>query len=1740
MPISPVPSVEDVQGSDLELERLRDAMQVSLPNRYDDAEEIHRQAEATRARYANVPVPTRAFSVGDTLSEVERLGFLNAEDREKALKLRKERRVASKSAGAIDWGADMGSILVDMTADLGTKRVDLEADLGSKRVDLEVDLGTKRVDMSISGHSIDDDREKEEMRRAMKVPGSPSGYADNLSTMRILELWRNKPMSELDAALKRLAKVDPFAMAAVGDSVRVFTEAQRMEAKRVLNSEWRIDMTWANHDFALPDSTPSRRRDETFLNPVQKRLVDVLTSIASRTVLSDRNHAFGFGDESSGSRFSLHEPFGGLLTPSGSFLDRPGTARSLFSDASWALGIHGDRRSMLDVVADVVAPAKDSWLRDQIDFFSSWLSPASRDILGDHRMVAGKGPLALQSLSPYRTMLGVRALFGDAPSLPEFSGGGPATNVFYGADGLPMLLGTISDSDPLYSRANFTPNWEAIRTRHMYESTLRVGRWLGIQSTKTSVDVQEGYIFDPYNQSFVHLKPSYVVTDEWKLKRIHQVEDDHIVALKYAWERGFKDLYLGAMGDPARMRSVLQLMMDFGQGQGAFRNYLNLTYTARATNQAKSDRGPSEWMPAPIAETAAQHAANLFYVNRYRKVIDQLRAGQSRLDGGVIDPDFMPTSLAEQRAIQRVLRGWDQHGNTLFGRLNNERQRFYMETLVLPDLTEDAWYLQARHSALLTYMNLGLSAATWRTVPWNQAYLFARKYVVPVVNRAWMLATFDPDALNWQLPEHFRAGRSRRLHGGRLRSFMDEMRAQNTTRFILDPDGVEHAFRSGVVAPTFGQSFRYAWGSSTPFGVGDSKSRVPDWYLRKRSDFNDAIVDQLRQFLSTGDQRLLKDAPDWFRDLGSDEARATWARNRSEWVFQALQRHPDMEEAILRAYLPADLSRSIRSGALRDFGDQFQHQILAHSGRERLNAAPLLEDLARIFRDGRSSGTPFLRTVSRAGGAVATDWTIKVGDYGLRGVLSGRGDALASNFRSIPTITAIEYLASITASMTGQKAYVDPHYGRTSLLGHDLFAFARFRPRMLRSSHFSRWMADAAGMTLSAFQPVGGLRQFERLWEQARNEALLGFAAEREAVDRLRAQTGGDFGDLLERRRAASKRVAINDLPGMNVTLRNLERNLGLLTELNASQRDISRMRTASAWSSLGIRPGSPYPFAEMSEVPRRIRDAFSDAFQAERSYEMINHDYLTTRNRTRRLRSRISRLNAGTGGEDWRSSLLEARSELDQLDRQIAASKRIADELAFAERSLARAQARFDQRFGPDVLPDLLRRGLDPNTSWLRRTWIDLQVSNPRTVMRAGRLAHAPVSVAKSFAAVGKAFTVDAWAQTVLHRPGSLEGVRASLKAGRGPQIGYNLLSGGLERGARYGMHGLSLFGVFESMARYDRASGLLDDAGGWSGLDAASRSEVVQYAQPGIGTQIFDRILPVVTADPVGATLGAVNNAFSSQVRGRLLSNGEFRGEQAASILSGRAPLADQYAYRDQLKRLREASIFLGTGDSVSISSTVRHYMETNVAQQAAMRRLEQRREAAVTAKQRQATQLALVKAAAKVPMMADTAFQRKARKYMPPVSDRSMKVFSSRPYATYADLSGYSRLDSLQLFARLGDSSDRRRLNEETRRIADSSRVSRDLQRLVVDTLPTERTPGIRGEIVRRENLRAAREQLAVSSFEAQRLYQRQARTAIGAFFVEKFFGQRALPDTLTDWERRHLAVDAIQTSQRCRPK
>jgi hypothetical protein len=128
----------------------------------------------------------------------------------------------------------------------------------------------------------------------------------------------------------------------------------------------------------------------------------------------------------------------------------------MVAKANWALGIHGDRRSHLDIISDVVAPDKDSWSRESARLSFSWISPLSRDELGEHRTLLDL------SLASHRTMFNMRALFGGARRSDPFGPGGPSTKLVFCSDGRPAFIGTLDESDPSTTELLFTPSWEKV------------------------------------------------------------------------------------------------------------------------------------------------------------------------------------------------------------------------------------------------------------------------------------------------------------------------------------------------------------------------------------------------------------------------------------------------------------------------------------------------------------------------------------------------------------------------------------------------------------------------------------------------------------------------------------------------------------------------------------------------------------------------------------------------------------------------------------------------------------------------------------------------------------------------------------------------------------------------------------------------------------------------------------------------------------------------------------------------------------------------------------------------------------------------------------------------------------------------------------------------------------------------------------------------------------------------------
>lgn len=1778
MPYDRLPTVDELEDADSQLERVRESINLSLKERVDDVELLQRSAQATRDRYANVRASGRAYAEGDTLRTID--DFLGAlSDKKRAAWLKKrEDRVPAVHLAPIPFGEASSSgygLWGEASSAAYQQPLEASSESYGQPLDASSEAYGQPLDASSEAYDPDRRREEEDRKRAMKLPSSPVGYADNLSSVRLLELWQTRPMSDLTAAIEKLGKMDRFAGNAIMNSPSARTDAQRAEIKRLINSEWRIDLTFAGHDFALP----SVKRAPT-LNPVQAKLVETVMSVATRSVLAERNRL----DE-----FSMREPLGGYLSPSTSFNVVPSRFQAIVAKANWALGIHGDRRSLLDIISDVVAPDKDSWSRDQLDFLSSWISPSSRDELGEHRTLLDL------SLASHRTMLNMRALFGGAPQERSFSGpGGPATKLVFGSDGRPAFIGTLDESDPLYNRSFFTPSWEKVSDRHMWSSVIKSDSVnfpfdAMAASTNSYPKVLSGFIFDPYSQEVTPIRTSGAsgLMGKKGPKLLHNVEDDHIVALKYAWDRGFRELFLRSVGDSAKMAKVAQLAADFGTGRGAFSGYINLTYTQKDINRDKSDKDLTRWLPPFLGSVEKQRAAALFYTNSHMRVMDSLRNRASEIYG--MDPNLFPTSLGEQRVIERVLRGYMHSSDTMIGRAQNEAQLFFLQNFLQPDLSDDAFYLQARQSALLTYANLGWNSATWRLSLWNQAYLLGRKWVVPYMNRFWMKVTGDPALKDWHHPEHIASLRSRGIRGGaHARSFMYGVRSQGTSEFIgaINPsaEDVLQEIKHRIVAPTFSQSVRYAAGAHNPFGADLSSGTLPLWRAQKMPGFDEFATDHLRRFLETGDAKLLAGAPDWFiyppslvRSKDFEKRlplwQANWVAERRQWIVSSLdpsRQHADgvsrySDEAVWRHL--DEIRQSIFDGALRDFSSSHFQSIAPVVGRERLDATPLLGDLARIWGQRGERHASVGRTVSRMGGAVFADLGVKAGDYGLRGFLEGNSGQLVSNFKNLISIEGIEFLASFAASKSGQMVYQSPAIARMTLLSNDPFAPFRYLGRR-------RWRALPAAFKRASesFRFTGGLDRFRGAWNAAADAdaRALGLRGQEMLLSRLVEESGGASLDaLLYRERVLKKELAPLDVLGLRKRLAELEASEVALRPMRDIYLDRYQAASRAAWGSAGVNP-SLRSFTEGSgreartrwatgplwgdvfspgqRPSARVQDLFERAFEAERELDLNLIEYNRTARSldiTRRRLNKLTDKNVAISGK-FDGEFDRVRRELDILGDQIAAARQVPDVSSHLQALTARHAARWDAA----QLPDVLREAVNPSMSRFQRTLLDLQVSNPRTVMALARGVHAPLSIVRGVGAVGKAFTVDAWAETILRRRGVLESVRLDMKHGMRPAIGLALRTDALARTARYGLgYGLSAVGVFESMSRWDKAESLLMK-GTWGDLSMEERADLLGYANRSMRTRLLDVALPAATADLPGVAVGATNAAFSGLARRWMYRWDDYASENAKSILAGRPALRDQYERDAKLERLRQNGIFLASEES-GADALVRHYRERTTIQTAAINRLKLRQASAHTEKQIKSSSKALRGAALKTAWMkpsdmSDSAwsvFQRDADS----VGRVSMPVYTSRPYDATINARALSRLDSLEMFGRLNpaDTALQRVRIRERKRIQDSTRNAADYERTVLEPLDTEATPGFFGQLVKRENVKRAREQLAARSQVMRDAYSRQATTRLGQNLLRLFPGllpglDAPLGDTLSRLERHELAKDTIQAAQRRRPK
>ena len=526
---------------------------------------------------------------------------------------------------------------------------------------------------------------------------------------------------------------------------------------------------------------------------------------------------------------------------------------------------------------------------------------------------------------------------------------------------------------------------------------------------------------------------------------------------------------------------------------------------------------------------------------------------------------------------------------------------------------------------------------------------------------------------------------------------------------------------------------------------------------------------------------------------------------------------------------------------------------------------------------------------------------------------------------------------------------------------------------------------------------------------------------------------------------------------------------------------------------------------------------------------------------------------------------------EQDFLSNRLRQHERLLADAKAEERAAAKATRAFKATFNSSDLPPILREGLE--AKGLRRVLIDLQVSNPHATMLAGRVAHAPVSIAKGTAKITKAFTYDALLGLTVRR---------------------NTLTGGkrlLSRGLRYGGHGLSFYGGLESMNRFDEAMELLNNDD-WSSQARPSRVDLLRYSTWTPSDIILDAGLSVATLDPVGSAVAGYNVLAKGKVAQRLAEDPNYRADQARQILSGGATLLDVETRDAKIRGYMELGIMVADGDAVTTGPLRARFRETDAAAQAAITRLQANYDAKVAAsKKPMSTKKALRKAIDAYATLREFAWgdedggvtraavdsiYRSQSVYNGP---SGMPAYSSSPYRTWGNpVRAAATRDSLRVRELLRPQAPRpdapgmalstpfgqRALELHgirgraglTGQTLDAAKLllpldteatnfftrlqNRLVARRMVDHLAASRSDAILADTTRAVALRMASLDSLQHARRGTRPLPLDATLAspqlAGAKAASEWLGSLSIFSPATAWERRELAVDTIQTAAR----
>lgn len=977
---------------------------------------------------------------------------------------------------------------VRFDAVLGDSRDDVE--LGSSARD-SLSLGSQLLDsIRLHGDPRDSaelgmhDRGEDEKNPYPRVPKRRSTLVDGMSILSILDQPRAFTSDEIEALFTRIGERDPFAASVFGKTERgtlrsswFITEATAKEAKRILNEDLGVDLTYQGHDFARPADWINRNHPAVDLDPGRQLLVNGLVDLAVSYAQSNRLAPAG--------AFDMMEPFG-VVWQDRRYRSEGGPIASFVGKVQARVGKeltpYMRNIDVKDPLLAMLFPQASNWqtrgqnpvqdyFREASDFLLSWLLPGTniRDIQGRHWVPKEIKP------SVYRTINNLREEFG-APRM--------GTILTDDAQIRPVSF-LLNASSETYSRGWFGFNpfgdklmgWDKIRNAK--ESMEISSPVLSAASTMSKMAFVGGSFYDAYLGDQVEIENNFKLnsiewnekSNRWKISapRVSQYQLDHMVPLSYLWEHGYERIseeilrlansdpngiiheapnglrdaaILGGSGDGSSLpsgsspeRDYAMRLLEFMSRAGLAANPDQFNLVTAKLNQDKGAKGPGSWLPFQWASSEKEHQVNANYVRGFRSVLESERKAFAAVTGRT-DPNFLREDREDALAMRRVDLGLDQTG-----RFTRWAADTYLNYFDMPNLEDPTLYHSIRAWSMVAEAKFGAKLALWQFSPANQIYLRATQYVRSGLGST--IFSAEGGSMKQRAAAFVKWIRDRHvgtpLIGSRallpgvgddalltLHDIVRSGKVQSVVAAASDGEALRsHVGKFFAADPT--SIWRYAGGEADAFGPSvvrpAQRMEVPS------TVFNQTVRSFYEEYISrsesSGSLSAKAEAKAWRIRLNAFYRFS--GKMHSRLLSDPSLTSSDMFRAISvaqRRFLHKDVLSYAQESALSSFTFAGSSQI----GRQQLRPSAFFQE---GFEAIKNKDWHSLRTKS------LLELIVKLGDYGLKGSLG--------TFAQLPAVMAIEFAASKGSSAMGVMTNIRPEYGKYDFSGYKGGFFGWYR-----------------------------------------------------------------------------------------------------------------------------------------------------------------------------------------------------------------------------------------------------------------------------------------------------------------------------------------------------------------------------------------------------------------------------------------------------------------------------------------------------------------------------------------------------------------------------------------------------------------------------------------------------------------------------------------------------------------------